>query len=152
MTLIRTSEEACKAPVSFSGAAPLPPPAMVPQLLTHQHEARVHSMPSGKCVPDDRSIGLSPDEAFTCCLVKSMAASPRRDGRKERCLGQDRSRQHHPRSWKVCQSLTSWRSLGIPLLVASLGEDPQGVSWRRVALSLSEAAKAGLRQHLLLID
>lgn len=70
----------------------------------------------------------------------------------ERCLGQDRPRQHHLRSWKVCQSLTSWRSLGMPLLVASLGEDPQGVSWRRVALSLSEAAKAGLRQHLLLID
>lgn len=38
-------------------------------------------MPSGKFVPDDRSIGLSQDEAFTCCLVKSMAASPRRDGR-----------------------------------------------------------------------
>jgi len=86
VALIRTSGEARKAPASFSGAAPLPPPAMIPQLLTCQHEARVDSMTSGKFVPDDRSIGLSQDEAFTCCLVKSMAASPRRDSRMEAVL------------------------------------------------------------------
>lgn len=40
----------------------------------------------------------------------------------------------------------------MPLLVVSLREDPQGVDWRRVTLSLNKAAKAGLGQHLLLID
>lgn len=153
--------EACTVvPASLLGAAPLPPSAMVPRLLICKHEAWVGSMQSGKCIPDDRSIGLLKMTWFTCCLVKSMAETPRRDGRKEAFLFLSkweglRSGRTTVASPKVLESVSEPHILeiiGDAITYGSCGEDPQGVGWRRVTLSPQEADKAGWGEHLLLMD
>lgn len=47
---------------------------------------RVLREEEGKFVPDYRSVGLSQDEAFTCCLVKSKAESPTMEDGREALL------------------------------------------------------------------